>query len=82
MQHVPHAQGARVGQQHEAEVAGRLVEVQLVLRGAVADEGVVVAAELARHVAQREDGAEDQLGVVGAGARRRRGDVGREVGEP
>ncbi len=40
--------------------------MQLVLGGAEGDEGVVVAAELAHHVAQAEDGAEDQLGVVGA----------------
>jgi hypothetical protein len=45
--------------------------VQLVLRGAVADEGVVVTAELTRHVAQGEEGTEDELSVVGraAGAR-------------
>lgn len=54
--------------------------MQLVLGGAVADEGVVVAAELAGHVAQGEDGAEDELGVVGGGARV--GDVGGRSGEP
>jgi hypothetical protein len=41
--------------------------VQLVLARPVADEGVVVAAELAGHVAEGEDGSEDELGVVGAG---------------
>ena len=70
MQHVAHAQRGRVGEDDEAQVGGGLVKVQLVLRGAVADEGVVVAAELADHVAQGKDGAEEELGVVG---RRRRG---------
>lgn len=63
---VAHAEGAGLGQQGEAQARGRLVVVQLVLGGAVGDEGVVVAAELAHHVAQAEDGAEDQLGVVAA----------------
>lgn len=44
--------------------------MQLVLSGAVTDEGVVVAAELAHHVAQTEDGSEEELGVVAAGRRR------------
>lgn len=68
MQHVPHAHGGSVGQQDEAQVRGRLVVVQTVLAGAVADEGVVVAAELAHHVAQAEDGAEDELRVVARAA--------------
>lgn len=76
MQHVAHARRGRVGQENEAQVGGRLVKVQLVLPRAVADEGVVVAAELARHVAQREDGAEDELGVVGRGHVDRRGGHG------
>lgn len=41
--------------------------MQLVLPGAIADKGVVLAAEFARHVAEGEDGAEDEFGVVGAG---------------
>lgn len=44
--------------------------MQAVLAGPVADEGVVLAAELADHVAQTEDGAEDELGVI-VGTRRR-----------
>jgi len=69
MQHVAHARRGRVGQHDEPQIARRLVVVQFVLPRAVADEGVVVAAQLAHHVAQREDGAEDQLGVVpGLGA--------------
>lgn len=50
--------------------------MQLVLAGAVGDELVVRAAEAAHHVAEGEDDAEDELGVVGGGARgvaRRRG---------
>lgn len=66
MEDVAHAEGAGLGQQGEAQARGRLVVVQLVLGGAVGDEGVVVAAELAHHVAQAEDGAEDELGVVAA----------------
>lgn len=66
MQDVAHAEGAGLGQQGEAQVRGRLVVVHLVLGGAEGDEGVVVAAELAHHVPQAEDGAEDELGVVGA----------------
>ena len=83
MEHIAHAQGGRVGQHDEPQVACCLVKVQLVLSRAVADECVVFTAELAHHVAEREDGAEDQLGIVaglvaraGAGCRRgsRRGD--------
>lgn len=69
MQDVPHAHGARVRQQDEPQVCRRLVEVQLVVGRAVAYEGIVVTAELAHHVAQGEDGAEDELCVVrGIGA--------------
>lgn len=64
MQHVPHAHAGRVGEQHKAQVRRRLVKVQLVLGGPVRDEGVVVPAELTHHVAQREDGSKDELGVV------------------
>lgn len=73
MQHIPHAGRARVGKHDEAEVGGRLVEVQLVLPRAVADEGVVVTAELADHVAEGEDGSEDELGVVRGGGQDGRG---------
>lgn len=66
MEDVAHAEGAGLGQQGEAQVRGRLVVVQLVVGGAEGDEGVVVAAQLAHHVAQAEDGAEDELGVVAA----------------
>ncbi|ROW12810.1 hypothetical protein VMCG_00780 [Cytospora schulzeri] len=69
VQDIPHAHGGRVGQHDEAQVGGGLVVVHAVLPGAVADEGVVLAAQLADYVAQAEDGAEDELGVV-LGARR------------
>lgn len=83
MQDVAHAGGAGLGQEGEAQVGRGLVVVQLVLGGAVADEGVVVAAELARHVAQGEDGAKDELGVVAGpldAVGRRGGDGGRRLG--
>lgn len=89
MQHIAHAHRAGISQHDKAQVRGRLVVVHAVLAGAVADEGVVLAAQLAHDVAQREDGAEDELGVVG-GARellggraggRRAGDGGRRRGE-
>lgn len=67
MQHIPHARRRGIGNHDEAKIRGRLVKVQLVLARPVADEGVVVAAELAGHVAEGEDGSEDELGVVGAG---------------
>ena len=80
MQHVAHAHCARVGEQDEAQVGGRLVEVQLVAGGAVADEGVVVTAELADHVSQGEDGAEDELGVIRGGGGEAGGARGHAVG--
>lgn len=46
--------------------------MQLVLPCAVADEGVVVAAELSGHVAQGKHGAEYELRVVRGGSMRRR----------
>lgn len=52
MQNIPHAQGAGLGQKGEAQVGGGLVVVELVVGGAVGEEGVVVAAELAHHIAQ------------------------------
>lgn len=67
MQHIPHARRRGICNHDEAKVGGRLVEVQLVLARPVADEGVVVAAELAGHVAEGEDGSEDELGVIRAG---------------
>lgn len=73
MQNIPHAQGAGLGQKGEAQVGGGLVVVELVVGGAVGEEGVVVAAELAHHIAQREHGAEDQLRVVVLSTLRRRG---------
>lgn len=39
--------------------------MKLVLPRTIADEGVVVTAQLANHVAQREYGSEDELSVVG-----------------
>lgn len=54
-----------VGQHDELHARGGLVVVQLVFAGAVGEEGVVLAAQLLHHVAEREDQAEDQLLVVG-----------------
>lgn len=73
MQHIPHAGRRSIGNHDEAQVGGRLVKVQLVLARPVADEGVVVAAELAGHVAEGEDGAKDELGIVRVGRYGRRG---------
>lgn len=73
MQHIPHAGRRGIGNHDEAQVGGRLVKVQLVLARPVADEGVVVAAELAGHVAEGEDGAKDELGIVRVGRYGRRG---------
>jgi len=50
MEHVAHAEGARLSQHGKAQVRGRLVVVELVVGGPVRDEGVVVATELAHHV--------------------------------
>lgn len=61
---VAHAEGAGLGEHGEAEVGRGLVVVELVVLGAERDEGVVLAAQLADHVAQAEDRAEDQLCVV------------------
>lgn len=59
----------RVCEHDELHAGGSLVVVQLVVAGAVREEGVVLAAELGDHVAQGEDEAEDELLVVGgAGA--------------
>jgi hypothetical protein len=71
VQDIAHAKSAGLGQQGETQVGRGLVVVQLVLGGAVGDEGVVVTAELAGHVPQTEDGAEDELGVVGGPVARR-----------
>ena len=76
MQDIPHAHRARVGQHDEAQIRRCLVKVHLVVAGAIADKGVVLPAELAHHVAQGEDGAEDELGVVRGGGRLK---GGREV---
>lgn len=65
MQHVTHTVRLRIRQQHKAQIGRRLVVVKLVLAGAIANEGVVIAAELASHVAQGEHGSEDEFGVVG-----------------
>lgn len=67
MQHIPHARRRGIRYHDKAKVGGRLVEMQLVLARAVADKGIVVAAELAGHVAEGEDGSEDELGVIRAG---------------
>lgn len=73
VQDIAHARGHGVGEDNEAQVRGGFVEVKLVLGGAEADEGIVVAAELADHVAQGKDGAEDELRLVRGGVRRRGG---------
>lgn len=64
MHHIPHAQRPGIRQHDKPQVARRLVVVQLVLGRSVANKRVVLPAQLAHHVAQREHGAEDQLGVV------------------
>lgn len=53
-----------VGQHDELHARRRLVVVQLVFSRAVGQEGVVGAAQLGHHVAQREDQTEDQFLVV------------------
>ena len=53
-----------VGEHDKLHARGRLVVVQLVLAGAVGEEGVVGAAELGDEVAQGEDETEDELLVV------------------
>lgn len=82
MQHIAHARGPGIRNHDEAQVRGRLVKVQLVLPRAVADKGVVVAAELADHVAEGEDGAEDELCVVGARGQDGGGRAGDLGGQP
>lgn len=66
MQHIPHACRRGIRYHDKAKVGGRLVEMKLVLARSVADEGIVVAAELASHVAEGKDGSEDELGVIRA----------------
>lgn len=65
MQDIPHAHGGGIRQHDKPQVGGCLVVVHAVLAGAVADEGIILAAELAHDVAQTEDGAKDELGIVG-----------------
>lgn len=70
MQHISHTHGRGIRQQDKAQVGRGLVVVQAVLGRTVGDEGVVLAAQLAHHIPQAEDGAEDKLGVVlGTGRR-------------
>jgi hypothetical protein len=56
--------------------------VQLVVGGTVAHEGVVVTAELADHVAEREDGAKDEFGVIGGRGRGMGGGLAVDDREP
>ena len=65
MQHRPHGSRPGVREKHEFQLRGRLEVVQFVLGRAVGEEGVVLAAELSDETAEREDGAEDEFGVVG-----------------
>lgn len=53
-----------VGEHDKLQPRGRLIVVELVFAGAVAEEGIVLAAELVRHVAEGEDQAEDELRVI------------------
>lgn len=69
MQDIPHTGGVRLGQHSESQITRRFVVVQLVLASSEADECIVVAAQLAHHVAQREYGTEDQLGIVAGSSR-------------
>lgn len=69
MKHIPHAHGRGIRQEDKAQVGRRLVVMQTVLPGSVANESVVLAAQLADHVPQTEDGTEYELGVIlGAGS--------------
>ena len=65
MKYIPHTHGPSIRQENKSQIGRRLVKVKLVVRGPVAYEGVIVTAELADHVAQREDGSENELCVVG-----------------
>lgn len=64
MQHGAHVADARVRQQDQFELGRGFEVVQFVLGGAVGEELVGGAAELADHAAEGEDGAEDEFGVV------------------
>lgn len=73
MKHVAHTRRRGVREHGKAQVCGRLVVMQLVLAGAITDKGVIVTTKLADHVAQREDGSEDELSVVGGAVAAARG---------
>ena len=64
MQHIPHIQRLRVRQHDELDTRRRLVVMQLILSRPEADEAIIWTAELAHHVPQREDRAEDELCVI------------------
>lgn len=76
MQDIPHAHGGGIRQHDESQVGRGLVVVHAVLAGAIADEGIVFAAQLAHDIAQTKDGAKDEFGIVrGAGDLFRGGSV-------
>jgi hypothetical protein len=64
VKHRAHVAHARVGEHDELELCGRLKVMHLVLARAIRQERIVVPAQLADNAAQREDGSEDELGVV------------------
>lgn len=66
VQNVSHAGLAGVCQQHQFQIGGSLVVMQLVLVCLETDEmvGSLFARPLCGHVSQRENSAEDELGVV------------------
>lgn len=66
MQDIAHAHGGGIRQHDKSQIGRCLVVVHAVLAGAVADEGIVFAAQLADNVAQTKDGTKDELGVVGS----------------
>ena len=70
MQHVPHIRRPHIRQHDKLDTRRRLVVMQLILARPIRDEGVVLPPELAHHVPQREDRAEDEFGVVLGGEAR------------
>lgn len=64
MQHIPHIQRLRIRQHHKLDTRRCLVVMQLILSRPIADKAIIWTAELANHVPQREDRAEDELCIV------------------
>lgn len=64
MQNNPQIIRLRIRNHHKLQTRRRLVIVQLVMPCPVRDEVVVRSPQLAHHVSEGEDGAEDEFGVV------------------